>query len=204
MHKLFSDKSLEHFGIPGMKWGVQKAPITRTKLGAQLAKKPSSEEGGSDHAERVKLLKSQIKRAKFKRFDSDLKSFAAKEKAMNKELDNLQTKKLKDLEVANRNNKSKISKWLGRAVVKADISSRRRNIVGKLEDEQIRAEDKRNKAKKKAQDKAYENYSKRVDAQWNSIKGLKFPADIKAALKADRVESAALVEALLEIELEHQ
>ena len=177
-------KALKHYGVLGMKWGKRKSPEQEA------------------HISRAKGLKADIRKADLANFDRASKMISKKEKELNAKLDSIQARKISEID--NSKSMGSVRKFLAKATVKMDISARRDNIVGQLEEKyHFNPDHKRVAEKKKAQIAIMKKYEDLYDQRFNEISAKKLPflQDIKAAAAADRELSMKLTEELLRSEL---
>lgn len=202
-------KDLKHWGVKGMRWGVRKSirggnvklhNSIRQKYGAEVADRRQAYRA---HVARAKSIKKQIKEADIQNFNKASKTITQKEKEMHAKLDSLEKKKLS--EINSSKSMGPIKKFLAKATVKFDISAKRDNILGQLEDKYYFNPDKaktkaRTEATKKVlqeYDKKYLEGSKQIDAKKQGfIKGM------KDFMELDRKLSMELTESLLRTELD--
>lgn len=177
--------SIKHVGVLGMKWGRRKNPQQ------------------SEHKSRVKSLKKRISEADLKNFNRASKIITKKEKEMNDNLDRLQAKKLSEID--NSKSMGAVRKFLAKAAVKYDISTRRDDIVGQLEDKYHFSPDaKRSKARNKAEIEIIANADKEMDRLITELskKKLPFLQDIKEVARIEREVTNKMREDILKSALE--
>jgi len=179
-------KSLKHFGVFGMKWGHRQNP---------------ERQAISDHKSKVKSLKSQIKAKEIQAWDKEQAWLTKNEKEAYARIDNLREKKVSEIRMSNAN---PIKKVFAKMIADTEHTNRTNNVVSKLEDQLIKADDKRLSTMRKEKKKLDNKYTVLADNYFHSvIKKLPFPMDIKASIKKDRELQRQQLEEALELKLKY-
>lgn len=180
---------LKHYGIMGMKWGRRKAVSV----------------GGSGHKARVKALSAQIKAKKKARSDASFKELSEHETRLIRSMAKVEKRRMKEIDASPGN---KVTKFFKKMRESDMLFTKTINEAAKFEDNfygkqrQIRKKNKKNRSA--AEKQAIKDYEKKMDQRAKEISAKKpgFFEELKLLARADREESEALVERLLEIELE--
>jgi hypothetical protein len=172
---------VKHFGVLGMKWGRRKSPEQQA------------------HSDKVKSLKSQIQAKKIERWNKEAKQIEKQQNEMYSRIERIKNEKISKHASQS---KGKFDAWLGRTILTMDANVQRDNVVSVIEDRVIKADDKRYRTLKSQQKSIRKKYSDLADKLYETqVKGLRFPADLKASLKLDRELRMKEQEELLEAEL---
>ncbi len=202
-----ANKSLQHFGVLGMHWGVHRTGSSSTSSSKSHFTRSVQQKFGStkpqtEHQATVKSLKAQIKAKSDARWNAQQKKFGKDEQAA---YEALAAKKVKDLEAHSKQSKNFIDRFIGQSLIKTMYGMDRADVVGKLEDKIIAEDAARGKALKKANSETMKKFDSLYTKRFSELdsKKLNIVDDFKEMLKIDRELSNQLTEELLKNQLKH-